>query len=92
MTVLEIMERAGISQTTLALAWIKDAVHHLKSNTKESLKVNKQNIISGEKEYEFPSDMIAIDSISILDTKDDNKYKRIRRISGSITVSEDTNP
>jgi len=92
MTVLEIMERAGISQTTLSLAWIKDAVHHLKSNTKESLKVNKQNIISGEKEYEFPSDMIAIDSISILDTKDDNKYKRIRRISGNIIVSEDTNP
>ena len=61
MTVLEIMERAGISQTTLSLAWIKDAVHHIKSNTKESLKVNKQNIISGEKEYEFPSDMIAID-------------------------------
>jgi len=92
MTVLEIMERAGISQTTLSLAWIKDAVHHLKSNTKESLKVNKQNIISGEKEYEFPSDMIAIDSISILDTNDDNKYKIIRRISGSITVSEDTSP
>ena len=86
------MERAGISQTTLALAWIKGAVHHLKSNTKESLKVNKQNIISGEKEYEFPSDMIAIDSISILDTKDDNKYKRIRRISGNIIVSEDTSP
>ena len=92
MTVLEIMERAGISQTTLALAWIKDAVHHLKSNTKESLKINKQNIISGEKEYEFPADLIAIDSISILDTNDDNKYKIIRRISGSITVSEDTNP
>ena len=92
MTVLEIMERAGISHTTLALAWIKDAVHHIKSNTKESLKVNKQNVISGEKEYEFPADMIAIDSVSIFDTKDDNKYKRIRRISGNIIVSEDTSP
>ena len=92
MTVLEIMERYGISQTTLGLAWIKDAVHHIKSNTKESLKINKQNVISGEKEYEFPADMIAIDSVSILDTKDDNKYKRIRRISGNIIVSEDTSP
>ena len=92
MTVLEIMERAGISQTTLSLAWIKDAVHHLKSNTKESLKVNKQNVISGEKEYEFPADMIAIDSVSILDTKDDNKYKRISRLVGDLEVSEDTSP
>ena len=86
------MERSGISQTTLGLAWIKDAVHHIKSNTKESLKINKQNIISVEKDYEFPADLIAIDSVSILDTKDDNKYKRIRRISGNVIVSEDTNP
>ena len=92
MTVLEIMERAGISQTTLSLAWITDAVQHIKANTKESLKINKQYVISGEKEYEFPADLIAIDSISILDTKDDNKYKRIRRISGNIIVSEDTSP
>ena len=92
MTVQEIMERTGIGETTLALAWIKDAVHHMKSNSKEVLKVDKQNVIKGEKEYEFPADMIAIDSISILDTNDDNKYKKIRRISGGVLVSEDTNP
>ena len=86
------MERTGIGETTLALAWIKDAVHHMKSNSKEVLKVDKQNVIKGEKEYEFPADMIAIDSISILDTNDDNKYKKIRRISGGVLVSEDTNP
>ena len=56
MTVLEAMERSGIAETTLVLAWIKDAVHHIKSNTKEDLKVNKQNIISGERYYELPSD------------------------------------
>ena len=92
MTVQEMMERTGIGETTLALAWIKDAVHHMKSNSKEVLKVDKQNVIKGEKEYEFPADMIALDSISILDTNDDNKYKKIRRISGGISVSEDTNP
>lgn len=92
MTVLEAMERSGIAETTLVLAWIKDAVHHIKSNTKEDLKVNKQNIISGERDYELPSDLISIDSISILDTNDDNKYKRIKRLSGSPVVAEDTNP
>ena len=35
MTVLEAMERSGIAETTLVLAWIKDAIHHIKSNTKE---------------------------------------------------------
>ena len=60
MTVLEAMERSGIAETTLVLAWIKDAIHHIKSNTKEDLKVNKQNIISGERDYELPSDLISI--------------------------------
>ena len=92
MTVLEIMERSRIAEPTLAKAWIKDAIHHIKSNTKEDLKVNKQNIISGERDYQLPSDLISIDSISILDTNDDNKYKRIKRLSGSPVVAEDTNP
>ena len=91
MTVLEIMERAGISQTTLSLAWIKDAVHHLKSNTKESLKVNKQNIIDGEREYILPLDMVALKSLSIKDTSD-SKYKRIKRLVFDPTVTEDTDP
>ena len=43
MTVLEAMERAGIDQETLALAWIKDAIHLIQSNTKEKIKVNKQD-------------------------------------------------
>ena len=83
MTVLEAMERSGIAETTLVLAWIKDAIHHIKSNTKEDLKVNKQNIISGERDYQLPSDLIYIDSISILDTNDDNKYKNIFTIVNS---------
>ena len=36
--------------------------------------------------------MISLDSVSVLDTNDDNKYKRISRLVGDIEVSEDTTP
>ena len=35
MTVQEIMERTAIKETTLAIAWIKDAFHLIQSNVKE---------------------------------------------------------
>ena len=91
MTVLEIMERSGVEGTTLALAWLKDAVHLIQSNTKERLKVEKYNIIDGEREYLLPQDLIAIKSISVKDTND-NKYKRIKRLVHDPVVREDTDP
>ena len=45
MTVLELMERTGMKEETLAIAYIKDAIHLIQSNTKEKLDVNKQDII-----------------------------------------------
>ena len=92
MTVLEMMERAGTRDTKLALAWIKDAVNLMQSNTKENLKVQKQTITKNQREYDLPADVVAIDNISVLDTEDDNKYKRTRRLAYPTTVSEDTNP
>ena len=44
MTVLELMERTGMREETLAIAYIKDAIHLIQSNTKEKLDVNKQDI------------------------------------------------
>jgi|TARA_R100000750_G_C2264681_1_gene65131 hypothetical protein len=92
MTVLEIMERAGMKETSVAIAWIKDAIEDIQSHHKENLKVDKQNVIQNERDYILPRDLIAIKSISLLDTNDDNKYKSIRRLSGDNPISEDTNP
>ena len=70
MTVLELMERAGIQNETLAIAYIKDAIHLIQSNTKEKIKVNKQNILNAsdndDNVYRLPADMIAIENVSIL--------------------------
>jgi len=91
MTVQEIMERAGTKETTLAISWMKDAFHLIQSNAKESIKTQKSNIIDGIRKYPLPADMIALKSISILDTTD-SKYKKIRRIIQDPIVTEDTSP
>ena len=91
MTVQEIMERTGLKETGLAKAWIKDAVQLIRSQYPESVKVDKQNIIDGEREYILPADMISLLSISVKDTTD-SKYKKIRRISNDVVLKEDTDP
>ena len=77
MTVLEVMERAGIRDTNLAIAWVKDAIHLIESTQAENLKTKKINITRNQRDYDLPADLISINSISVLDTEDDNKYKDI---------------
>jgi hypothetical protein len=78
------MERAGTNETTLSIAWIKDAIHLIQSNSKERLKVSKYDVIksvdSDDNRYLLPADMIALESISIKDTSD-SKYKKIKRLT-----------
>ena len=91
MTIQEIMERTGLKETGLAKAWIKDAVQLIRSQYPENVKIDKQNIIDGEREYILPADMISLLSISVKDTTD-SKYKRIRRVSNDVILKEDTDP
>ena len=91
MTVQEIMERANMKESGLALAWLKDAFHLLQSNSSEDLKTVKYNIIDGERDYLLPQDMIELKHISVKDTSDD-KYKKIRRLTSRPYMTEDTDP
>tara|TARA_Y100000034_G_scaffold111455_1_gene144558 strand:- start:247 stop:525 length:279 start_codon:yes stop_codon:yes gene_type:complete len=91
MTVQEIMERAGMKETTLAIAWIKDAMHLIESQYDNSLATWKTDIVDGTREYPFPANIIKLRSISVKDTND-SKYKRIRRLAHNPIVSEDTDP
>ena len=86
------MERTGIRETGLAIAWIKDAIHLIQSQYDENVATWKTNITDGTREYPFPANIIKLKSISVLDTNDDNKYKKIRRMSKDYVVREDTNP
>jgi len=96
MTILEAMERANIKETTLAIAWIKDAIHQIQSSTKEKIKSSKQDVIksvdSDDNVYILPNDMISLNNVSIKDTSD-NKYKKIRRLTHQPEyLIEDTAP
>ena len=91
MTVLEIMERAGMKETTLAVAWIKDAIHLIQSNYGNDIASWKTNITDGTREYPFPANMIRLKSISVKDTND-AKYKKIKRLINDPAVREDTDP
>ena len=92
MTILEIMERANSRDTKIVTAFIKDALMKIQSSTDIVTKVEKQNLTKNTRDYYLPTDFIALSSISILDTNDDNKYKAIRRLSKRPNVTEDTNP
>ena len=91
MTVLEIMERAGSDNTTLTVAWIKDAIHLIQSNYDDNVATWKTNITDGTREYPFPANMVRLKSISVKDTND-KKYKKIRRLIHDPVVREDTDP
>jgi hypothetical protein len=85
------MERADIKDTTLTVAWIKDAIHLIQSNADENVATWKTNITDGTREYPFPANLIRVKSISVKDTND-KKYKKIRRLVHEPTVREDTDP
>ena len=91
MTVLEAMERVGLKETTLAVAWIKDAIHLIQSQHDENLGSWKTNITDGARDYPFPANLIKLKSISVKDTTD-SKYKKIRRLVHEPVVTEDTDP
>ncbi len=92
MTILEIMERANSRDTKLVTAFVKDAIMKIQSSTDMETKVDKQAITKNQRDYDLPVDMIAITTISVLDTEDDNKYKQIRRLAQEPLITEDKNP
>ena len=92
MKILEVMERANSRDTKLVLAYIKDAITQIQSSNEINTKVAKSNIVADTRDYDLPPGLIAIRSISILDTEDDNKYKGIRRLQSEPNTTEDTNP
>ena len=86
------MERVDSNDTNLVIAFIKDAFHQIQSSNEINTEVNKQNIVADTRDYDLPAGLIAIKSVSVLDTEDDNKYKSIRRLQSDPLVTEDTNP
>ena len=89
------MERSGLDKETLAIAYIKDALHLVNSSYDEDIATWKTTITKASASvnniYPFPANMIKLKGISVKDTNDD-KYKRIRRLVEDPVVIEDVSP
>ena len=89
------MERVGMNETNLAIAWIKDAINLVQYQYDENFATLKTDLTKAsttvDNKYAFPANMLKLKTISIKDTND-GKYKRIRRVVKDPIVVEDTSP
>ena len=81
MKVQEIMERAGISLTGRAIAYIKDALEEMNLISETHVQTERINIVSGQRFYDLPNNMIKLLDIRCKDHQnEDSTYKTIPRM------------
>ena len=81
MKVFEIMERAGISQTGRAIAYIKDALEEMNILSTTNVDTERIDITKDQRFYKIPNDALKILSIRVknhLNSKDE--YRAIPRL------------
>ena len=60
MKVQEIMERAGITQTGRAIAYIKDGLEEINTISETHITTERTDITKDQRFYDFPEDMVKI--------------------------------
>ena len=81
MKVQEIMERAGISLTGRAIAYIKDALEEMNLISETHVQTERINIVSGQRFYDLPNNMVKLIDIRCKDHQnEDSTYKTIPRM------------
>ena len=81
MTVKELMERVGMTETGRALAYIKDGLDEMNMRVETHIDVERIDITEDQRYYDIPNDMIKIKDIRCknhLNTKDE--YRSIPRM------------
>ena len=81
MKVKEIMERAGITETGRAIAYIKDALEEINLDSEAQVKTDRIDIKENKRFYNFPGDMVKVLEIRCknhLNSKDE--YRKIPRL------------
>ena len=80
MKVQEIMERAGMTQTGRAIAYIKDALEEMNLMSETHVMTERVDIVSGQRYYDLPFNMIKILDIRCKNhDASDGSYKSIPR-------------
>ncbi len=83
MTVLEIMERVGVTDTGRAIAYIKDALEEMNMISETHINTERFDITEDQRFYEFPNDMIKVLDIRCKNHLNvDDEYRSIPRMIG----------
>ena len=83
MKVQEVMERAGITDTGRAIAYIKDGLEELNMISETHVTKERINIVQNQRFYNFPKDMIKILDIRCKNQLNaDDEYRSIPRMIG----------
>tara|TARA_Y100000310_G_scaffold154264_1_gene153836 strand:- start:234 stop:515 length:282 start_codon:yes stop_codon:yes gene_type:complete len=72
MKVQEIMERAGVTDTGRAIAYIKDALEELNTISETHVTTERIDITKDQRFYSFPNDMI-----KVLDIRCKNQFNTL---------------
>tara|TARA_R100001082_G_C4341952_1_gene150538 strand:- start:82 stop:363 length:282 start_codon:yes stop_codon:yes gene_type:complete len=86
MTVQELMERVGMTETGRAIAYIKDGLEEMNMLAETHVTTTKLDIVAGKRFYEFPVEMVKILDVRCKNhgnTKDE--YRTIPRLVGNLT-------
>jgi hypothetical protein len=93
MTVLELMERVGSTETKLCVSYIKDAIEEIGLLSDQGLKDSKISVVKDTYKYDLSSisGLSRLESVSILEKIDDSssQYRKIRRVGRDFDVVED---
>ena len=83
MTVQEIMERVGVTDTASAVAYIKDALEEMNMLSDNHFNTERFDITKDQRFYDFPEDMVKILDIRCKNHLNaDSEYRSIPRMIG----------
>ncbi len=83
MTVQEIMERVGVTDTNRAIAYIKDALEEMNIITETHVTTERFDITKNQRFYDFPNDMIKVLDVRCKNQLNaDDEYRGIPRMIG----------
>ena len=93
MKVKEIMERAGMTQTGRAIAYIKDALDEINISSETHVTTERIDITADQRFYDLPNDCLKVLDIRCKHhNNEDEKYRSIPRSMYEPTiVDEDGN-
>ena len=86
MTIKEIMERAGMTKTGIAIHYIKDGLDEIARTVDDNVQTDTQDILKGTREYDFPDDMVTLRKILVKNSE--GNMEQIPRLTHGPTVEK----